>query len=86
MGRPMDELEEALEKLAKKRAHREARERRQIQKELAQGLIDDHEDDEAGTIKPPQVRTRVVPRIRLRLRLAPYRYDFLSAAIRKCSA
>lgn len=86
MGRPMDELEEALEKLAKKRAHREARERRQIQKELAQGLIDDHEDDEAGTIKPPQVRTRVVPRIRLRLRLAPYQYDFLSAAIRKCSA
>lgn len=82
----MDELDEVLGKLAKKRALREARERRQIRKDLAQGLIDDHEDDGVDEVKSPLVQTRVAARPRLRIRFDPFRYSFLSATTRKCSA
>lgn len=85
-GRAMDELEEVLGKLEKKRALREARERRQIRKDLAQGLIDDHENDGVDEVKSPLVQTRVARRPRLRIRFDPFRYGFLSATTRKCSA
>ncbi|MDP0929262.1 hypothetical protein Q0601_18925 [Paracoccus onubensis] len=81
----MDEFKDALEKLAKKRALREARERQKIREDLVRGLIDDHADDEPEAKSPPDSKCSMIwPR--QRMRLAPFRYGILMGVPKTCAA